>query len=116
MHLAYGWHKRVLLMSRSVNYTVEELEALLHRRAGPHWLVVEGTAIRLERPDWVTLACRAVALDHNAYTVIPDDGFARDMARRERAAVDHMLAESSSDEEGSVTSAEDMVYEREAYI
>ena len=114
MHLAFSWQKLRVPLSNSYNYTPEELEHILHRHTYPYWLVVEGTAIRLEQAC-VALACRVMSLDHNAYTLVEDDGFQQDMAGRERAVTEHMLEDSSSDEE-SVTSTEDMVFEREVYM
>ena len=115
MHLAFDWRKLRLRLSVAHNYLPEEMESLLRRHSSPYWLVVEGTAIRLERPDWVSLACRIASADHNAYTRVEDDGFAEDFFRSEEAARAHMRAESSSDDD-SVTSAEDMVFEREVYL
>jgi hypothetical protein len=115
MHLAYGWHRTPLHLDRNHNYIPEELEDMLRRHQAPHWLIVEGGPIRLILPSWVTLACRVVCLDHNAYALVDDDGFVVDMARRELAIEAHMRADSSSDDE-SVTSNEDMVYEREVYM
>ena len=115
MHLAFDWRKIHLPLSIAHNYLPEEIENLLRRHSSPYWLVVEDTHIRLERPDWVALACRIASIDHNAYTMVDNDGFAEEVFRSEEAARAHMLAESSSDDD-SVTSAEDLVYEREAYI
>ena len=115
MKLHYSWSKRAFRLSSTTRAIPEQLLARAERVSGPYWISVEGVYHRVLRGSQLALACEIVASYHNsvAYNAPVDDGFARDMEQRELRLILEPPVESDTD---SVTSADDMVYDREFYI
>lgn len=115
MKLHYSWSKRAFRLSSTTRAIPEQLLARAERVSGPYWISVEGVYHRVLRGSQLALACEIVASYHNSvsYNAPVDDGFARDMEQRELRLLLEPPVESDTD---SVTSAEDMVYDREFYI
>jgi hypothetical protein len=119
MQLHVTWQKIDVGMSATRGCHADELLARVRLCSPPYWLSVEGTFIRLSSRGELWVACQAVAAEHNAiaYNVPEDDGFAQEIADIEARVQAHLEDPAESEDSGdSVSSSEDMVYERCVYI
>ena len=107
MNIHFGRPPRPFSLAATRKYTSEELlgrvEAL-HKAGHTIWLRLEDNSLAELVEAEFDLAAQVVASTHNAFaSAAPaDDGSARETARMEAAAMDHMEAESSDDDIGNM--------------
>ena len=119
MQLHATWRQIDVGMSATRGVHADELLERIRLCSPPYWLSVEGTFIRLPCHHELLLACRVVAAEHNAiaYNMPEDDGFAQEIADIEARVQAHLEDPAESDESGdSVSSSEDMIFEKYCYI
>ncbi len=100
MELCSGWSKQPIVLSSTQRYHPGQILAKCKRRQGPFWLRVEDRMIPVVGESCLAFACQVSAAYHDwvAYNAPEDDGFAADMAERERMVQEHMEESESSDE------------------
>lgn len=86
MELCHGWAKLPIPLSATRRYTPWEIRERCRRTTGPFWLRVENKDIMVPSEVCLEFACQVSAAYHDwvAYNAPEDDGFAADMAERER--------------------------------
>ena len=101
MDLCHGWARVPIRLSATRKYMPWELRAKCKGATPPYWLRVEGKVIPVTSESALQLACHASAAYHDwlAYNAPEDDGFAEDMAERERRIQAHMDEPNSEDSE-----------------
>ena len=119
MQLHATWRQIDVGMSATRGVHADELLERIRLCSPPYWLSVEGTFIRLSSRGELWVACQAVAAEHNAiaYNVPEDDGFAQEIADIEARVQAHLEDPAESEDSGgSVSSSEDMIFEKYCYI
>ena len=115
MQLLYGWGKQALLLSGQCRYTPEFIFEQIQTKRRPYWVRIEGECIQISA-EGLWLAVQLVTMYHNALVVHSDDGFSARIQEAEERVQAHLDDPNDSSEDDIVTSEDDMVYEREAYI
>lgn len=101
MELCHSWAHLPIRLSATRRYQPWEIREKCKRVTPPFFLRVEGRLIPVFGEPCLQLACHVSAAYHDwlAYNALGDDGFAADMAERERKIHAHMEEPSSEESE-----------------
>lgn len=114
MKFLRGWGGHEVKLNTARVLLPEEVMEKLTEKAGPYWINVEGKRIRVFPGSCMQLAAEIFTAYHGAYAT-ESDGFQEHTARYERLLQEQLDAASSSSDNDTVTSAEDLVFEDQAY-
>jgi hypothetical protein len=110
MRICFGWSRIPLNLSPERRYFPEELLRMLTPSSPPSddplvslplWIHLDGVYIRLRGEEQISLACQLICVYHDGpdCRAPSDDGWTQDTLDSEERAMNHMLSESSEEDE-----------------